>query len=372
MNNNPVITDLMLMLPSEYSADQIKTFTNRLRADYSALYNCRELVLRSNKNQRCRFYTTEEPVIETSRTSRIPKAIGVKVMLLPGTEGKFTVFRLVKNNHRTVIYPGKIAGLKIPGYFIGVENIAMTNMVLPEAEHSVFLKSMLFNLASTANRDELEDIVIKNLKKLQQAQSMNIFARAALTGELLKILPAISPLYGTMAAAASRQLAAAAGNHLAKWYEPDAEIKYSEQFAALTEFFKQLDVELMQKRCRFIRQLYLLCFERGVIPGGIVSKVNKKSFAIHSFQGLSNPSEIWFYQAGDAQTPGAWLAIDGKPSADGTWALPEGVNAVRGTLFFCPLDGRNTAELAAGIVKAAEKLGITQIPWPHSWPVNCR
>ena len=39
---------------------------------------------------------------------------------------------------------------------------------------------------------------------------MNIFARAALTGELLKILPAIAPLYGTMAAAASRQLAAAA------------------------------------------------------------------------------------------------------------------------------------------------------------------
>ena len=372
MTGDPAVADLMLMLPSEYVTNQVKTFITKMRADYSALYNCRELVLIISKNQRCRFYTTDEPVIEKSRTSRIPKAIGIKVMLMPGTEGKFVVLRIVKNGSRTVIYPGKIADLTLPGYFIGVGNSTMTNIAIPEAEHSTFLQSMLLKLAGTTQCDEIENEVINLLKKLQQADSMNIFARANLTGELLKFLPTAAPLYANMAAAAVRQLESAVGEKLAPWYAPDAEIKNKEQYEALKGFFKQLDVDLMQKRCRFIRQLYKLSFDRGLVPGGIISKVDSKAITTHSFQGLTNPSEIWFYQPGDAQKPGSWIALDGRKSPEELCSSAKDLHITRGTIFFIPLDGRSTAELAAETAKSARQLGINEIPWPNNWPTNCR
>ena len=372
MPDNPAIADQTLMLPSEYAINQVKTFIARMRADYSALYNCRELVLLSSQNQRCRFYTTDEPLIEKSRTSRIPKAIGIKVMLMPGSEGKFVVLRVIKNGLRTIIYPGRIENLTLPVYFVDAENTTLTNMAIPTAEHSTFLQSMLLKLAAVNRCDELEKVVTDLLKKLKQADSMNIFVRAHLTGELLKLLPAAAPLYANMTAATVRQLESAVGKQLAPWYEPDAEIKYKTQYEALKGFFKQLDVDLMQKRCRFIRQLYTLSLERGLVPGGIVSHADKKSILMHSFQWLKNPSEMWFYQPGDAQKTGSWIVLDGSRRPEEIFALAKDLPINRGTIFFIPMDGRNTAELAAETVKSARKLGINEIPWPHNWPTNCR
>ena len=369
MNNNPAAEDLRSSLPGDNLPELLKTFVLRMKNNYTALYDCRELVLRTFDNKLYRFYTTDEPVVEKSRTSRIPKAIGINVMLMPGTAGKFLPFKFTRMGEKVIIYPGNIENINMPKYFTGAENIPLTAPFIPEAAHSVFLKGLLRNLNSTVDSQLLESLVIKELQTLKLANNMNIFARAALTSELLKLAAEAAPLSSDWTTAELNFLAPFCQNYASRWYEADAEIKYSAAANELKEFFGRFDPLKQQKAYRFLQQLYHTNVSRGLVPGGVVLQKSDKKFTVHSFQEVPNPHELWIFTNGKNNQPSGWMVFSPEAVSGDTAVQP---HLYHGAVFFVPLDGRNTAELADALKKQASQLDIANFIWPQNWPINCR
>ncbi len=375
VRSTPFQEDVERLLPIPFYAENAKQMLDAMNREWSRVYDCYELAFSDAGGRRYSFYSVETPRREVRSNSRIPKSFALDVMLKPGEEGVFLPIRILKDADGTEFFrPGALDGIALPETFTRLHNMNLTDAQFPKAEHHLFLSRALRELRNPPSPAGLEKNVLELLEELQKADTMNPFARAALTRRLLDFLSQTSSFYPAAVEAACVKLDRVAMTHYANWYVPTEQVEFAAEVDALRNFFAAWDVNRLRQYRDWEERLHKLALERGLTPGGILRSDAAGKPAVHWFDGMEHATELWFHTQDAANGHDGFMVLDRQElKADGVLPLaPWSKNLAPGTVFFTPFDGRNTAALAAEALADGEKFGIGNPDWPHSWPINRR
>lgn len=372
MQNNCFVRDITMLLPDKYFAENFAIAQKKLHAELFTLYNCYEIVFLDESNTPWRFYSEEKPIFDRSYSSNMPKAIEINVIMKPGTDGYPLPIRVSYRNKKTAFYPQKISGLALPVKFIKLKNIPITSVKLPKAVHFELLEDFLRELKRAKTPEALEVCLIQMLQKLQSNDEMNIFARAALTRKTLEMLPLCSPIYAQLISESCVILDRNALHLYEKWYQPSAEVEYATTVKELKKFFKDFSPEILQKTCRFAREVYSKSQNRGLTPGGIILQTGLKKARIHWFTGADHVPEMWFYAPASAQEKPRWIIVKKSELDKGNTMSMTQFAGYNGMVFFVPFDEKNTGDLVRQIKQTRQQQQLLDFSWPDCWPQNCR
>ena len=372
--NNCFIRDITRMLPDKYFKVKYPDALTRLRSELSALYNCYELTFADQDNILWHFYSAEKPQLDKSRTSRIPKALAISVMLLPGAEGKFLPFLVERDAKGKIIYqPGKFPEMALPDKFIKLVNMQSTSQVFPKAKQHTLLENALRSIQNCHDINQLPGVIAEQLNRIANAESVNIFAQAYLLRRLLDVYALTSDFNRMAVNKPCFELDDTASHLYRKWYTPTIMAENPDTVKKLKEYFKKFSAGQLEETAQASQNIYKLALARGIIPGGIVLYDRSGHPTVHYFNGQDTFNELWFYTAADGSKPAGWIALEKQSNLDKanrlinfSFALPHG------TVFFVPTDGRSTAELAKEIKADAAQRKINVLAWPESWPLNKR
>ncbi len=376
ISNNCFIRDITRLLPDKYFNIKFIDAVNQLRQDLSALYNCYELTFADGENVNWHFYSAEKPQVDKRRTSKIPKALAISVMLSPGMEGKFLPLLIEKKKDGKIIYkPGDFRELPLPETFIELKNVKITSSVFPKSRQFNVLEDVLRTLSRCKTPAQLPVLLTEAVNKVIHTENMNIFTRAYMLRRLLEIYALTSDFHRMATNAPGQELDDIAKNLYAKWYLPSIEAENPDAVKKLKLFFKKFSMDQLASTARTSSDLYRLALNRGLTPGGIVLKVGNNQQQLHWFSGMDVINELWFYTNGGKSNPSAvWIALDKNKHVDSKnkMLVNHNLNLPHGTVFFVPFDDRNTAELARKTKAAATADKVSVISWPETWPVNKR
>ena len=363
------VSDISRLLPDEFFADRLKRQIDQLQNDLVDLYNCYELVFEDASGVDWRFYSTDQPVSDRSRTSRIPKALALNVMLSPGSDGKFLPFRVIrKNTGEIVFYPGKLAGTVLPKEFVKLKNMKVSDTLFPKARHSRLLDRILRELRKCSTPEELSQVICDLLQIISKDNSANTFARAAIARRLLDMLPLASEFYLPPVNHYAGLLDTTAQQQYELWYQPTVEAEFAEQSSELKKIFSAFKPENMQKMYKFNDKLCRKALDRGITAGGIILKNADGKTRLHFFTPGMEFSELWIYTgSSDAGKTAGFTVYTPKEITSGTVK-----NLGNGTVFFVPFDNNNTRTMADEFIQQAAKENIAPVIWPASWPLNRR
>ena len=362
-------SDASSLLPDEFFAERLKRQTDQLQNDLFDLYNCYELVFEDPSGVDWRFYSAEQPISDRSRTSRIPKALAVNVMLSPGSNGKFLPIRVIrKNSGEIVFYPGKLAGTILPKEFVKLKNMNVTDTLFPKARHSRMLERILRELSKCSDPEALSRVICEQLQIICKDDSANTFARAAIARRLLDILPLSSEFYLTAVNHYTGLLDTTALQQYELWYQPTVEAEFAEQSTELKKIFNSFNPENLQKMRKFNEKLCRKALDRGITAGGIILKNRDGKTRLHFFTPGMEFSELWLYTSNsDSGKTAGFTVCTPQEITSGTVK-----NLENGTVFFVPFDNNNTRTLADEFIQQAAKENIAPVIWPASWPLNRR
>ena len=205
--DNCFVKDISRLVPDKFFKERLASAIRQLGTELGALYNCYELTFVDEKGMKWHFYSAEKPILDKSRSSRIPKAIALNVMITPGAAGKFLPIRVDSRNAGKIQYhPGSFADMALPGKFVKLENFQLNSGNLPKAQHFTVLENLLKEFTRVRTPQQLANCVTGELKKLSRAENINIFARAQLTRKLLDVLALSSEFYRAAVTPAATEL----------------------------------------------------------------------------------------------------------------------------------------------------------------------
>lgn len=372
LQNNCFVLEMQKLLPDRLFKVQMQQSLKSIADDLQQIYDCYELVFEDSQGICWRFYSASAPVKESARTSRIPKTIALNVMLDPGNDGVFMPIKVVRHKARQYrFYPEKLPGTALPESFIKLKNQDLANIIMKKSEHSIFLNQLLADLQRIDSPEELEKILFHALEKLCTNESMNIWAKTAITLRIMEMLPIASPFYEQDARKISTALNYHASGKLEKWYLPTIAAEYPQQIAELKKQFRNLDIAGLKKFRQHSTRCSTLALDRVLVPGGIILKF-PGGCRLHWFSGLENCSEIWFYHPQGNKS--CFRAYNKKQICTESGDLQQ-FNAQKlyhGMVFFVPLDNRQTSQLRDQLQNSADAIKIPMIKWPYCWPENIR
>ena len=374
IGNNCFVRDITRLLPDKYFNVKFVDALNQLRSELSALYNCYELAFVDADNIPWYFYSAEKPQVDKSRTSRIPKAIAISVMLSPGAEGKFLPL-LVKSKDNKISYkPGSFPELPLPDTFVELKNMQITSTIFPKSKQSVVLDEILRTLSRCKTPSQLPVMLTEPMNKIVNNENMNIFTRAYMLRRLLDIYALASDFHRMAVNKSILELDEIAKHLYNKWYIPSVAAENPDTVKKLKKFFKEFSPEQLANTVKTSVDLYNLALSRGLTPGGIVLSGGNNQLKLHWFAGQDVINEFWFYTAATPNTPAGWIALDKTNNLDAKskTLINHNLRLLHGSVFFVPFDGRNTSALADKIKKDAVKNKVHVISWPEVWPLNKR
>ena len=367
------IRDIERLLPPRNYQSKFNALLKKLKNDLQPLYDCREICFANEQDQRWFFYTRTPAQIERRRSSLIPKAMKINVMLSPNGESRDLIIKIKEYHNKQIVFqPIKFTGQQLPPPWIKIENMPPTAALLPRSAHGKLLDETLQLLSNATSSEAMEQIILKTLQQLRNAEQMNIFARAQLVRTLIDFLLLHSTFYEPAVNHLSIALDAAALKLYSQWYQPDAEIAHAEAAAKLRNILQNMDPEAMQKNCRSNQKLHQLALSRGLHPAGIVLHQANKQLKLHWFNSAATSREIWYYTPRQQTNNAGWQVLELPPDKNDRLLLNAAWQIPHGGVFFTPLDGRNTAELTARIRQQFQANKNPDIVWPHSWPLNRR
>ncbi len=375
ISNNCFIRDITRMLPDKYFKVKYPDALTQLRSDLAALYNCYELTFTDQDNINWHFYSAEKPQTDKSRTSRIPKAIAISVMLLPGAEGKFLPLLVERSKGDNITFKtGKFTDLALPDKFVKLVNMPVTSPAFPKSKQYVMLEEALRSMQYCRDINQLPGVIAEQLNKIAKAENVNIFAQAYLLRRLLDIYALTSDFNRMAINRSCQELDEAAAHLYRKWYTPTVMAENPDAVKKLKAFFKKFSSEQLAVTAKTSEELYKQSLSRGLIPGGIVFYNSNGEPLLHWFSGMDSINELWFYNAATNDMPAGWMVLDKKNNVDSknNSLINFGFTLHHGTVFFVPADGRNTAEMAKKIKADAARNKVHIISWPESWPLNKR
>ena len=374
IGNNCFVRDITRLLPDKYFNVKFVDALNQLRSELSALYNCYELAFVDANNIPWYFYSAEKPQVDKSRSSRIPKAIAVSVMLSPGVEGKFLPLLVQNKNSKITYQPGNFPELPLPDSFVELKNMQITSTVFPKSKQSVVLAEILSTLSRCRMPSQLPGMLIEPFNKVVKNENMNIFVRAYMLRRLLDIYALTSDFHRMAVNKSCLELDDMARHLYNKWYIPSIAAENPDTVKKLKIFFKNFSLDQLNNTVKTSVDLYHMALNRGLTPGGIVLYSGSNQLKLHWFAGQDVINEFWFFTAATQNTPAGWIALDKENNLDAKrkTLINHNLRLLHGAVFFVPFDGRNTSALADKIKKEAVKNKVHVISWPECWPLNKR
>lgn len=243
---------------------------------------------------------------------------------------------------------------------------------VPRSAHGMLLEDFLRNLKRVQTPQELENTVFQVLKKLQNADNMNIFARAQLTRKIMDLLPAISVFYTNMSSAAAVELDNIAINLYDRWYMPTIHAEYALQVKQLEKFFARFKPETLQVYARHEQTLHAAALSRALIPAGIILKKSGQAPRIHWFSNADTRGEFWVHTQGSGPNADGWIAYPPETVKKDLSLSIDDKSWYNGMVVFFPADGENSGKLSEKYKKIFSQDGFDNIIWPANWPLNCR
>ena len=211
-------------------------------------------------------------------------------------------------------------------------------------------------------------MLIVLLKDLKSQDYMNIFARAALTRELLNMLPALSGFYTETVNKYTITLDSVAGSLYGSFMQPELEQLKPDQTRALKKFFNEFDPARMEQYCQISRQLHRSALSRGLYPCGIIQQNDRQNWQVHYFDAQNKPDELWVYDWNSNK----FSILLQSSLQENIIKNSQGLKFKNGMIFFAPADGISTAKMTADAVELYKKMFSAHPLWPDSWPLNRR
>jgi len=367
----PMVQDALKQMPLPGAAESIDMQIKKFDRDFSGFYNCYEISLSDAEGRRFNFYAREEPPpAERSMSTRNPKSISLKLETGNNAADGMITFRIRRSNDKYFIMPvlPENTPLQLPGRFTKVNNFKLTRPEIPQAQHYTFQQKALKSLKAAQTLAEKESVLIVLLKDLKSQDDMNIFARAALTRELLNMLPALSGFYTETVNKYTITLDSVAGSLYGSFMQPELEQLKPDQTRALKKFFNEFDPARMEQYCQISRQLHRSALSRGLYPCGIIQQNDRQNWQVHYFDAQNKPDELWFYDWNSNK----FSILLQSSLQENIIKNSQGLKFKDGMIFFAPADGISTAKMTAEAVELYKKMFSAHPLWPDSWPLNRR